>query len=91
MKKTRKPDTYEATIKGKKVRVTVPTSDESELFEAVREQLSPQAIAGIVAYLQPAETNNHDVDRQVRWFSEELVKLLGGYEQQSRLAEELGL
>ena len=36
-------------------------------------------------------TNNNDVDRQVHWFAEELVKLLGGYEQQNRLAEELGL
>ena len=85
------PDTYEAEINGKKVRVTVPENDESELFEAVREQISPEAVASIVSHLQGARTNNQDVDRQVRWFADELVKLLGGYEQQAQLAEELGL
>lgn len=89
--KRRHPDTYEAEINGKKVRVTVPENDESELFEAVREQLSPEAVASIVSHLQTARTNNQDVDRQVRWFADELAKLLGGYEQQARLAEELGL
>jgi hypothetical protein len=76
---------------GRKVRITVPENDESELFDAVREQLSPHAVASIVAFLQPAQTNNPDVDRQVRWFAQELTKLVGGHERQSRLAEELGL
>jgi hypothetical protein len=71
--------------------VTVPENDESELFDAIREQLSPHAIASIVSHLQSARTNNQDVDRQVHWFTEELCKLLGGYEQQAHLAEELGL
>ena len=71
--------------------VPVPENDESELFDAIREQLSPHAVASIVAYLQPARTNNQDVDRQVAWFADELVKLLGGHEQQAQLAEELGL
>ncbi len=88
----KRPQTYKHTRPdGQVVRVTVPENDESELFEAVREQLSPEAVASIVSHLQAARTNNQDVDRQVRWFAEELVKLLGGYEQQARLAEELGL
>ena len=87
----KRPDTYEAQINGKKVRVTVPENDESELFDAIREQLSPQAVAAIVSCLRINRTNNMDVDRQVHWFAEELIKLLGGYEQQTRLAEELGL
>ena len=69
----------------------VPENDESELLEAIREQLSPEAVASIVSHLQGARTNNQDVDRQVRWFADELVKLIGGDEQQARLAEELGL
>lgn len=89
--KRRRPDTYKAKINGRTVRVTVPENDESELFEAIREQLSPHAVASIVAHLQGARTNNQDVDRQVHWFTEELVKLLGGYEHQARLGEELGL
>jgi hypothetical protein len=91
MKRIR-PQTYKHTRPdGQVVRVTVPENDETELFEAIREQLSPHAVASIVSYLQSARTNNQDVDRQVRWFAEELVKFLGGYEQQARLAEELGL
>ena len=91
MKRRNRPETYEAKVNGKKVRVTVPENDESDLFAAVREQMSPHAVAAIVSFLQPVRTNNGDVDRQVHWFAEELVKLVGGYEQQSRLAEELGL
>ncbi len=91
MKRKTKTDTYQATVGGKKVRVTVPENDESELFEAVREQLSPEAVAAIVSCLQINRTNNMDVDRQVHWFSEELIKLIGGPEQQNRLAEGLGL
>jgi hypothetical protein len=69
----------------------LPGSDEQDLFAGVREQLSPHAIASIVSHIQGSQTNNQDVDRQVRWFAEELCKLLGGYERQAKLAEELGL
>jgi len=89
--KRRRPETYEAEVKGKKVRVTVPENDESGLFDAIREQVSPHAVAAIVSYLQINRTNNPDVDRQVRWFHDQLCEMLGGYEEQSRLAEELGL
>jgi len=90
--KHKRPETYEVTREdGSKTRVTVPENDEQSLFDAMREQLSPHAVAAIVSYLQPARTNNSDVDRQVHWFADELVKLVGGYEQQARLAEELGL
>lgn len=82
------PATYDA---GNGRKVTVPENDEQDLFDAIREQLSPHAVAAIVAFLQPARTNNPDVDRQVRWFHDQLVQLVGGYEQQARLAEELGL
>ena len=70
---------------------TVPENDEQDLFDAIREQLSPHAVASIASHLQGASTNNGQVDRQVHWFTEELVKLLGGYEHQAHLAEELGL
>ena len=90
--KNRKAKTYEATMGGRKVRVTVPEAiDEQVLFDALRDNLSPHAVAAIVAFLQPVRTNNSDVDRQVHWFAGELIKLVGGNEQQNRLAEELGL
>jgi len=59
--------------------------------EVMRDSLSPQAVAAIVSCLRINRTNNGDVDRQVHWFAEELCELLGGHEQQTRLAEELGL
>ena len=89
--KRNRPKTYEADVNGKKIRVTVPENDESDLFDAIREQLSPEAVASIAAHLGGASTNNQDVYRQVRWFAGELVKLLGGNEHYTRLMEELGL
>jgi len=88
----RRPETYEADINGRKVRVTIPEGiDEQDLFDALKDNLSPEAIAAVVAYLQPAHTNNDAVNRQLRWFADQLTKLVGGHEQQGRLAEEVGL
>ena len=90
--KRKRPETYEAEHGGRKVRVTVPEAiDEAVLFDALRDNLSPHAVAAVVSCLRINRTSNSDVDRQVHWFAEELVKLLGGPEQQTRLAEELGL
>ena len=65
--------------------------DEQDLFDALKDNLSPQAVAAIVAYLQPAKTKDDAVNRQLRWFAERLTELVGGPEQQGRLAEEVGL
>ena len=91
MKRT--PKTYEVKRHGQRRRVTVPEDPKPEdvLADALRDNLSPQAIAAVVSCLRINRTHNDDVDRQVHWFAEELVKLLGGPEQQTRLAEELGL
>jgi len=61
------------------------------LVDALRDNLSPEAVAAIASWLQPARTNDENVDREVRWFAEQLAQALGGWDQQSRLAEELGL
>jgi len=91
--KRKRPRTYEADAGDRKVRVTVPEDPKPEdvLADAIRDNLSPKAVATIVAFLQPVQTNDPDVDEQVRWFAEQLVEALGGYEAQSRLAEEVGL
>ena len=91
--KRKRPKTYEADAGDRKVRVTVPEDPKPEdmLADAVRDNLSPKAVATIVAYLQSASTNDADVDAQVAWFAEQLVEALGGYEAQNRLAEEVGL
>jgi len=65
--------------------------DEQVLFDALKDNLSPQAVAAIVAYLQPAPTNNPDVDRQLRWLADRLTELVGGPEQLDWLTDGLGL
>ena len=92
--------TYEATLGGRKVRVTVPERHDHVAYEGdaaevlkdvLRDNLSPQAVAAIVAYLQPARTKNKAVNHELQWFAERLTELVGGPEQQGRLAEEVGL
>ena len=68
----------------------------NSLSDALRENLSPQTVAAIVAFLQPAapgrpKVNNPDVDAQLRWFVQRLTELVGGDEQLNQLAEEIGL
>lgn len=81
------PKTYDA---GQGRRVTVPENDEDDLFDAIREQLSPQAVAAIAAHLQAAKTNNGQVNKQVAWFTDRLVAMLGAAEFRG-LMDELGL
>lgn len=64
--------------------------DEAELFEHIREQLSPETVAAIAAWLQPASTNNPEVDRQMQWLIDKLIEMLGA-DQYNALCEDLGL
>jgi len=84
---------YDAEIRGKKHRVTVPEDPKPEdlLTDALRENLSPHAVAAIAAYLQPVRTMDPEVVRQVRWFAELLTELVGGEDELNRLYEEVGL
>jgi len=91
MAKRNRPATYEAEHKGRKVRVAVPDAvDEGELFAGLQDNLSPEAVAAIAAYLQPVATNNAAVNRQVAWFRDRLVELLGA-SQFDVLCNDLGL
>ena len=89
----KRPRTYEADAGDRKVRVTVPEAPKPEdvLVDAVRDNLSPKAVATIAAYLQPARTLDRDVVRQVGWFRELLIEVVGGDEAFNRLANEVGL
>ena len=98
--KRQRPKTYEAEVAGRKVRVTVPERHDHAAYEGdaadvlkdvLRDTLSPQAVAAIVAYLQPAKTKDKAVNRQLRWFADRLTELVGGAEQLGRLTDELGL
>ena len=91
--RTESDNVYDADVCGKKRRVTVPQdpSPEDLLTDALRENLSPHAVAAIAAYLQPVGTADPQVDRQVRWFAELLAKAVGGQDELNRLCEEVGL
>ncbi len=71
----------------------IPTRDENErMQDALKDVLSPEAIAVIAEWLRsPIPYCDDDaVSRQVRWFQQRLVDMLGE-EQQDRLRAELGL
>ncbi len=91
---TPRRDTYEVTrADGSKTRVTVPENEHFDLFDAIREYLSPQAVAAIAWRLKfnnSSFTNDDNVDRQIRWFIQGLTELIGE-DQRDRLAKELGL
>jgi hypothetical protein len=93
MKTKRKPRLFRAEHNGKPVNVTVPAKpDEVEnLHSAIQDCISPHAVAAVISCLRINRSNDASVDGEVHWFAEELVKMLGGYEEQGRLAEELGL
>jgi len=72
----------------------------NSLSDALRENLSPQAVAAIAAFLQPQRygplnpnepTASAEVNAQVAWFGERLTKMVGGDEQVKQLLEEVGL
>ena len=77
--KNEKTKTYEATIRGRKTRVTIPEDPKPEelLIDAIRENLTPEAVAAIAAWLQPATTRDANVNRQIEWFRQQLVLAIG--------------
>jgi len=76
-----------------KKHVMVAYSGETKdvLRDVLKDNLSPEAVAVVAAWLQPARCCDEQVDRQVRWFAQELVELLGGDDAFNRVCEELGL
>jgi hypothetical protein len=93
MARREKVKTYEAKLGGKKVRVTVPeNTEETELLmQAIQDNLSPEAVATIIAYLQPVGVKDAKVQREVEWFSEKLVETVGGNAALNQLMDEVGL
>lgn len=88
---SRKTKTFSAKNRDGRT-VTIPENPKPEnlLDDALRENLSPEAIAVIAGYLQPARSKSPEADKQVFWFYERLVALLGA-DQFRRLQDELGI
>ena len=59
------------------------------LRNALRDNLSPEAVAGIVAYLQTVRVKKPDVQREIAWFRELLEEMLG--DEVNGLFEEIGV
>lgn len=70
--------------------------DQEAFEQVIRENLSPEAVATIIAFLQPAafyKPANQDAMnalRQVEWFADTLTAMLG-VDEHNRLMDELGL
>jgi hypothetical protein len=65
--------------------------DVQVLLDALRENFTPQAIAAMAAYLQGPDTKDAAVNRELEWFGNELVKLVGGNAMFTELMNEIGL
>ena len=59
------------------------------LQDALRDNLSPEAVVGIVAYLQPANAKKPSVQGEIVWFRELLEGMLG--DEVNDLFEEIGV
>ena len=85
--------TYAAKMPdGRTVHCTVPedpTPDEV-LFDAIKDNFSPETVAAMAAYLQVANTKNRRVNQQLTWFAGQLVEMLGTTSY-AHLLEEVGL
>ena len=66
-------------------------SKTSPMQEAIRDALSPEAVALAASYLLTARCDDEDVNMEVRWFAEQLIELLGGDEIFSKMCEGIGL
>ena len=58
---------------------------------AIKDNVSPAAVATIIAYLQPVKVKDKAVQREVEWFSEKLVEAVGGNAALNQLMDEVGL
>jgi hypothetical protein len=70
--------------------------DQAAFEQVINDNLSPQGIATVIAFLQPAAfykpANGEAAEalRQVEWLADTLTEMLGA-EEHNRLMEELGL
>jgi hypothetical protein len=62
-----------------------------QLAAAIRDTLGSHTVAAIVMHLQGAWTGDEIVDRQLDWFKQQLIELVGGEDMLNMLADEIGL
>jgi hypothetical protein len=71
--------------------------DQAVFEQAIRDNLSPDGVATVIAWLRAAESGNQPADeralaalREVEWLADTLTEMLGA-EEHNRLMDELGL
>jgi len=86
-----KPKIYAAKIHGKDVRVTVPENPSStKMFDgAIRDAVSPKAVAAIAANLAGATCKDSAVNKEITWFANRLIALIGT-DEYNNLCSEIG-
>jgi len=91
----RKVKKYEVEVEGRKARVTVPDEAEALAYEAlkdaIRENLTPEAVVGAAACMVGIDSiKDKGVRQQVQWFQNMLINTVG-VEAYNRMLEEIGL
>jgi len=71
-------------------RLTYTGSAAEVVRDVLRDNLSPQAVAAVAAHLFAASTKNDGVNKEIRWFADQLVSMVGT-DQYNALCEEVGL
>ena len=93
--KNSKTRMYDATVAGRKVRVSVPEDPSAEdvLTDAIRDNFSPEAVA-VLANAAMRQFNrsikHRSVGGEVKWFADLLTKMVGGHHECYRLCTEAG-
>lgn len=76
---------------------SAPESDDRDLGDVLKDNLSPETVAAIATIVLSringgdTPTRNRRVNKELSWFGQELVDLVGGPEECHRLTEEIGL
>jgi hypothetical protein len=61
------------------------------MFEQLKDELSPEAIAVIIAQLQIEPCDDRWIREEVDWFRFKLIEILGGDEAYDAICEEIGI
>lgn len=62
-----------------------------KLQELLRDNMSPQAVALMIAHLQTCDTHKGPAAKEVAWFVEVLTETVGGVDAVNDLFEEVGV
>jgi len=94
----KKVKTYEVEVEGRKAQVTVPETHDQVAYageasevlrDVLRDSLSPEAVAIVAACVDSEVVKDAKVAREVAWFRELLVKMVGSEEDIDRVCAEL--